>query len=266
MAKIIDLAIVIPTLNEENYVGKLLDSIAAQTVQPKEIVVIDAFSRDKTEAVVKSKQKILPQMQFYQIPKFTISRQRNFGVKKTSSEHILFLDADVFLKKTDCLQSYFDEILEKNPDLAAATNLPADNPHLDKDQADKLGVKRLRSAVKKAENTAIFVAADVMFKATKPVWPMAMGINLYVKRASFDKAGGFDDKLRFAEDHELVQRMVKAGNKFVFLKKPKIYTSTRRIEHEGKVQYITKMVISFIHNVTRGYRNNPTKYKYGHFK
>ena len=266
MAKIVDLAIIIPTLNEENYIGKLLDSIAVQTIQPREVVVVDAFSKDKTKFEVEKRQSLLPQLKFYQIPKSTSSRQRNLGVKKTTAPHILFLDADVFLKDHEALNKYYSEVLDRHPDLAAATNLPADKPDAEIDNNDRISVKKIRSAVKKAENTAIFVAADVAFKATKPVWPMAMGINLYVKRESFEKVGGFDDKLRFAEDHELVQRMVKAGNKFVFLKKPKIYTSTRRIEHEGKVQYITKMFISFIHNVTKGYRNNPTKYKYGHFK
>ncbi len=264
--KFANLAIVIPTLNEEKYIGMLLDSISAQTVQPKEIVVVDAFSKDLTEEVVNNRKSNLPQLQFFQIPKSTISRQRNFGVKKTTADHILFLDADVFLKREDCLEKYYQEIMEKNPDLAAATNLPADKPGVENEERDRLGVRRFRTAVKKAENTAIFVAADVAFKATKPVWPMAMGINLYVKRSAFEKTGGFDEKLRFAEDHELVQRMCKAGNKFVFLKHPKIYTSTRRIEDEGKFQYITKMLISFFHNVTKGYKNNPTKYKYGHFK
>src|SRR6476659_2031064 len=99
----LDLAIVIPTLNEEHYIGILLDSIASQTVLPKEIVVVDAESKDKTIEEIKRRQspstdaqdiKHLPQLKYFQIPKYTISRQRNLGVKKTSSEFILFLDAD----------------------------------------------------------------------------------------------------------------------------------------------------------------------------
>ncbi len=266
MAKVIDLAIVIPTLNEEKYIGKLLDSIAAQSVQPKEIAVVDAFSKDKTESVVKERQKTLPQLKFYQIPKSTISTQRNYGVKKTTAPHILFLDADTFLKDPASLDKYFTEVLDRKPDLAAATNLPVDAPKEVQNEMKESGIRKIKSAFNKAENTAIFVAADVAFKATKPIWPMAMGINLYVRREPFEKLGGFDENLRFAEDHELVQRMCKHDNKFLFLKHPKIYTSTRRMEHEGHFQYVAKMLRSFLHIVTKGYHSNPTEYKYGHFK
>ena len=45
---VVDLAIIIPTLNEEHFIGRLLDSLIKQTVRPKELVVVDAFSKDKT--------------------------------------------------------------------------------------------------------------------------------------------------------------------------------------------------------------------------
>jgi glycosyltransferase involved in cell wall biosynthesis len=265
MIKTIDLAIIIPTLNEENFIGKLLDSIAAQTVRPKEIAVVDAMSPDKTKQEVIKRQSVLPQLKLYQIPKSTISKQRNHGVKKTTANHILFLDADVFLKDTEALDKYYQEVLERKPDLAAATNLPADDPKKSEEQRKSLELK-IKSAVNKAEDTAIFVAADMAFRATKPIYPMAMGINLYVRREAFEKDGWFDENLRFAEDHELVQRMCKAGNKFLFLKNPKIYTSTRRMNHEGRLQYVTKMIKSWLHIITKGYDSNPTEYKYGHFK
>lgn len=265
MAKTVDLAIIIPTLNEEKFIGKLLDSIASQTVKPKEIAVVDAFSPDKTKLEVEKRQNTLPQLKIYQIPKSTISKQRNHGVKKTTASHILFLDADVFLKDNEALEKYFAEVLERKPDLAAATNLPADDPKHSEEKRKSLELK-IKSAVNKAEDTAIFVAADMAFRATKPIYPMAMGINLYVRREAFEKAGWFDENLRFAEDHELVQRMCKAGNNFLFLKNPKIYTSTRRMNHEGRLQYVTKMIKSWLHIITKGYDSNPTEYKYGHFK
>ena len=90
--QVLDLAIVIPTLNEEKYIGGLLESIARQSVQPSEVVIVDAFSKDKTEEEVKKWAKKIPQLKFYQIPKDTISKQRNYGVKKTKASRILFLD------------------------------------------------------------------------------------------------------------------------------------------------------------------------------
>ena len=49
----IDLAIIIPTLNEEHFIGYLLDSIIRQNIQPKEIVIVDAYSKDTTLDIAK---------------------------------------------------------------------------------------------------------------------------------------------------------------------------------------------------------------------
>ena len=122
--KVIDLAIVIPTLNEEKYIGSLLDSILSQSVQPAEIAVIDEYSKDKTEGEVKKRKQQLPQLKFYRIAQYSISRQRNFGAKKTISPHILFLDADTVLVDEDTLEKYFEEVTEKKPGLALAQNYP----------------------------------------------------------------------------------------------------------------------------------------------
>ena len=108
--KQLDLAIVIPTLNEEHYIGRLLDSIAKQTVKPKEIVVVDAFSKDLTGEEVQKRMKKLKNLKLFRLPKHTISKQRNFGANNTSAKHILFLDADGQLKDPDTLKKYMDEV------------------------------------------------------------------------------------------------------------------------------------------------------------
>ncbi len=244
MKKTVDLAIVIPTLNEQNYIGKLLDSIAEQTVFPKEIVVVDAKSQDKTISEIKKRQKKLP-LKYFQIPKYTISRQRNYGAERTSAQNILFLDADVCLKKKDTLEKYMAEVLERKPDIATATILPLSNHW---------------------KNKVLFWGTDVVFRASKPIWPMVLAINIYVKREVLKKSGGFDEEIAFAEDHEFLQRVIKDGAKFMFLNKPKIYTSTRRMEYEGRIRYVLKMARSLYYNLFYGYHRNPTKYEYGHFK
>lgn len=241
MGKVIDLAIVIPTLNEEKYIGGLLDSLIVQTVQPKEVAVVDAFSRDKTEQEVRKRQKGLPQLKFYQIPKSTISRQRNFGVKKTSASRILFLDADTVLIDSDTLEKYFAEVEEKDPGLAVALNYPLSNHWKDK---------------------AYFQAANLGTRVGKHVWPAAVGINIYCKRPIFEKLGGFDEKVKIGEDFELVQRFAKAGVLYEILEQPKIHTSVRRLRKEGRIRFVIKMINSFINVHLYGYRKNPTAKEY----
>ena len=45
-------SIVIPTLNEENYVGSLLSDIARQTRKAHEVIVVDGNSQDATASLV----------------------------------------------------------------------------------------------------------------------------------------------------------------------------------------------------------------------
>ena len=239
--QLIDLAIVIPTLNEEKYIGGLLESIARQTTVPKEVAVVDAFSTDKTQDEVKKWQKKLPQLKFYQIPKDTISRQRNYGVKKTKSSKILFLDADTALIDDDTLERYMEEVEEKGAAVAVACNYPLSRHWKDK---------------------AYFEAANLTTKVGKFVWPMAVGINLYCERQVFEKLGGFDEKIRVGEDIEMVQRFARKGFLYEVLIKPKIHTSVRRLRKEGRIRFVLMMINSFINHHIYGFHKNPIDKKY----
>jgi glycosyltransferase involved in cell wall biosynthesis len=241
-----DLAIVIPTLNEEDYIGKLLDSIAAQTLQPKEIVVIDANSPDNTMEEIKKRQKALPQLQYYQTPKHTISRQRNIGVSKTRSQHLLFLDADMELKETDTIEKYMQEILFSHPDIAAAMNQPNSS-----DIRDKI----------------YFIYMNTTMRLSRYIWPWITGMNIYVSRNAFEQVQGFDEEVAIGEDMDLLQRMLKKRKKFLFLKNPKPYTSVRRFEKEGRVKFTLMIILSLLFVVFIGYKKNPIakKYEFGQF-
>jgi glycosyltransferase involved in cell wall biosynthesis len=231
-----DLAIIIPTLNEENYIGRLLSSIMSQTILPAEIVIIDAQSEDGTIGVIKKFQRKLPQLKYYQIPKYTISRQRNLGVKKTTSNNILFLDADMLLLESNTLEKYLAEIKLKKPAIAAATNLPDSDLWKDK---------------------GFFMAMDLTFKTIKPICPVAQGMNMYVKRSVFEKNKGFDEQVAVGEDHEFVQRIVRNGGKFCYLKHPKMYTSVRRVKEVGRMKFAMMMTLSFVLDRSLGYKKNP---------
>lgn len=241
MGKMIDLAIVIPTLNEEEYIGGLLESIARQTVQPKEIAIVDAFSKDKTGEEIKKWRKKLPQLKFYQIPKDTISRQRNYGVKKTQAPKILFLDADTALIDDDTLEKYMEEVEEKGAAVAVACNYPLSRHWKDK---------------------AYFEAANLTTKVGKFVWPMAVGINLYCDRQVFEKLKGFDEKIKVGEDIEMVQRFARKGFLYEVLERPKIHTSVRRLRKEGRIRFVLMMINSFINSHIYGYSKNPTAKDY----
>lgn len=240
---IIDFAVIIPTLNEERFIGRLLDSIITQTVAPAEVVVVDAYSEDNTIEEVKKRK--LTNLRYFQIPKSTISRQRNLGVKKTISPHLLFLDADMEFREADILGKYFQEVIKIKPDVAAATTLP-DSSHW--------------------KDLIYFQVEDLVFKITQYFWPVVTARNLYVRREIFDKVGGFDEDLAVGEDTDLVQRIVKRGGRLIFLKTVKLHTSIRRVVREGRRNYALKMILFGVNIFLRGRKKSTVEYEFGKFK
>lgn len=242
----INWAVIIPTWREERLIGKLLDSLINQTVQPQEIIVVDAFSDDRTKVEVEKRQSTLKCLKFLQIPRLTIARQRNFGVSKTTAPNILFLDADVTLKNNDTLEKYIAEVEKKHPDVALAQTLPDSSNWMD--------------------NVYYNIVFWYFFKFAKPIYSMATGMNLYVRRDAFLEFDGFNEKVRVGEDHDLVQRMVRKGKKLVFLNEPKFITSIRRIKKEGKIGYIIKSIRMGFYAAKHGFSDTSSiPYEFGEF-
>lgn len=98
---------------------------------------------------------------------------------------------------------------------------------------------------------------DLTFKTLKPIWPMAQGMNMYIKRSVFEKFRGFDEEIPVGEDHEIVKRFTTKGAKFIYLKRPKVFTSVRRIKRVGHLKFATSMTLSFLFEHMVGYKKNP---------
>ncbi|MFV8340226.1 glycosyltransferase family 2 protein [Flavobacterium sp. LB3P21] len=81
-----NISVLIITLNEENQMRSLL----ADLDFADEIIVVDSFSTDKTEAICKSFEKV----SFIQNTFENYSSQRNFAISQAKNDWILFMDAD----------------------------------------------------------------------------------------------------------------------------------------------------------------------------
>ena len=83
------LSVIILTKNEENNILDCLESM----VFADEIIVVDDYSEDRTEEVVKNLKN--DEIKFYKRKLDNdFSAQRNFGLSKAKNDWVLFLDAD----------------------------------------------------------------------------------------------------------------------------------------------------------------------------
>ena len=82
----VKLSVVIITLNEERNIGRCIDSVVGAA---DEIVVVDSFSTDATEAICKTKG-----VRFLQHPFESYIAQKNVALDAAAYDHVLALDAD----------------------------------------------------------------------------------------------------------------------------------------------------------------------------
>ncbi len=93
------LSLVILTRNEEDNIGNCLASVAAQTHQDMEVIVIDAASTDATVECIQAAAPELPmpiRLEAWDEP-IPIGRARNLGVELARAPYIAFLSADADL-------------------------------------------------------------------------------------------------------------------------------------------------------------------------
>jgi glycosyltransferase involved in cell wall biosynthesis len=207
-------SIVIPTLNEENYVGFLLSDIARQSRKADEVIVVDGDSQDATVSVAKR----FPRVDLL-IGAPPVAHQRNLGGRKASGDIVVFLDADVRLSET-FLEDFLERIEQRNLDIASPLYMP---------YRSTLSIKGIHASI------------NVVFVILQKVLPSGAGHCIAVKREIFEQSPGFDPHLKVGEDVALVRKLSK-GHRFGIVAK-QLLVSDRRYKEEGVSRMLTKILL-----------------------
>jgi glycosyltransferase involved in cell wall biosynthesis len=216
------LSIVIPTLNEEEYLPGLLNSIKEQNFNDLEIIVSDAGSKDKTAEIAK---KYGCKVVKGGLP----SVGKNNGAKKAKGNIIVFMDADMKLNRNE-LKTALKEFRVRELDVASCL---------------------LRSLEKELfGEIALHLFYDFPIVVFENILPHGVGL-IMVKKKLFDKLNGFDEKIILAEDIDLIRRAAKKG-KFGILRSIKPFYSLRRFRKEGWMQAFITYFISEIYTLIFG--------------
>ena len=85
-------SIVIRCLNEEQHIGKLLDSIFIQTIENPEVIVVDSGSTDNSLSIISRYPVTLLSIE----PRnFSFGKSLNIGCNASTKEFILIASANV---------------------------------------------------------------------------------------------------------------------------------------------------------------------------
>ena len=115
-------SIIIPTLNEENYIENIISSLEKQTYKNFEVIIVDNGSKDRTVEIIKKIQKkSLLKIILVFCKQRGISYARNYGVKYAKGEYIVFFDADGVVSKNYLKNA--NNILIRNRNLKALSGI-----------------------------------------------------------------------------------------------------------------------------------------------
>ena len=178
-------SVVIPTYNRADFVREAIASVLRQDYPHIELIVVDDGSRDGTAAVVSS---FGPAVQYLWQENCGVSTARNRGVAASTGGLIAFLDSDdLWLpRKVSAQVAYF----EAHPDAQAC-------------HTDEIWIRR---GVRVNERHTHRKQGGWQFPASLPrcvISPSAV----MMRRALWDRLGGFDESLPACEDYDLWLRL-----------------------------------------------------------
>lgn len=214
------LSIIIPTLNEEKYLPRLLESIKKQNFDNYELIVADGGSTDSTVSIALSYGAKV--VDGYDHP----GKGRNSGAKYSKGDMLLFLDADVILPKEFLMES-LEEFEERFLNAAVCKVVPISDKILDK---------------------FMHSAANMMMKSAHYLkHPRGGGFCIFATKRAHRHIKGFDENMKMCEDHDYLLRISKLAK--VRMLDTFVYISVRRLDKEGRGALIKKYAKSEVSRV-----------------
>lgn len=187
------ISFVIPTLNEEKYIGKTLEYLSKYS-GPKEIIVSDRNSPDRTVEIARQYADTV----LVNDPKdrrLTIGIQRNLGAAIAKGEFLVFIDAEICVLDADIFFARALKVFADDPQLVGVTGVLKVFPEMET-IGDRIMIP-------------FFVWWRILFNRIGI--GAATGEFQMMRTEVFRAIGGFDERLVAGEDDDLFRRLAKIG-------------------------------------------------------
>ena len=223
------LTIIVPTKNEEKYIGRLLQELHDQEIGETNIIIADSNSQDSTLEIIQFYSKLL-KLNVQVIEGGLPAKARNNGARISETSYLLFLDADVTFTRKDAIKITLDkisinEIVTSTPKYFGETDLKA---------------------------SFMFYINNITTKLMSKYEPFAIGAFTMVRKEKFDALGGYDESVIQSEDW-LLSKQYKPHEYDLI---PGLITQdNRRFKRFGYFNMVKMMYTNWIN------RNNPNHFK-----
>lgn len=182
------ISVIIPTYNQAQFLGEAIESALAQTLPPRELIVVDDGSSDGTARVLAGFEGRIRAMRQ---ANRGVAAARNAGARAASGDALAFLDSD---------DRWLPEKLERqSARLEAESDLGL--VHVGFEEIDANGAV-LNAHMDGREG---WVAEDILLFDGPVI--LGGGSGVMIPRRVFEEAGGFDERLSTSADWDLYYRI-----------------------------------------------------------
>jgi len=180
------ISVVIPVYNKEKFIENTIYSVLNQTFSDFELIIVDDSSTDKSLSIIDSiKDK---RIKTYSIKNSGVSKSRNYGVEKSSSNLIAFLDADDLWKNNHLEQLY--KLYLENPNCGMYAMSYIKNINFKSYKKSYFGLSNFSGIL---ENFFTSSSVDCIASSSSVMIPLNV----------FKKINGFNENLKKREDTAL---------------------------------------------------------------
>ncbi len=194
------LAVLVPVYNGARYLAECLESVERQMGAGDQLLVHDDGSTDGTPRLLQDWPRPLD---CSRAENRGVSRSRNLLAQRATADYLLFLDADDLLEP--CALAVMREHLAARPTDGVLTP-----------------IRFFRDEPGRPEDPLFFGDAGDVERDALGFFLGAMppASALMIRRAVFEKAGGFNPRLRHSEEFDLAIRLCLAGAGWSFQPRP----------------------------------------------
>ncbi|SHI62374.1 glycosyltransferase family 2 protein [Flavobacterium terrae] len=179
-------SIIIPLYNKDKFIQNTLKSVLSQSFSDFEIIIVNDGSTDSSEEKVLNFED--PRIEYFYKENEGVSKARNFGIEKATSNYICFLDADDYWYSTFLTE--FHKTIKNYPEqkiFSCAIEI----------QTSKTKYPAIYSIdIEKSEQLVNYFEASL-----KQSIICTSGIIIH--KSVFEKTEGFNQKLKTGEDTDL---------------------------------------------------------------
>jgi len=205
-------AVIIPTLNAQAYIRQLLEALLEQSLQPRELLVVDSSSDDETVRIASSFDQV--RCKVIDRATFNHGTTRHEAFLETQSEYVCFMTQDALPKDRHLLQNLIRPMIEdEGIAMASGRQLP---------KADAWPFEAAVRSFNYPATTSVRTSEDVQRLGIK-AFLVTNVISAY-RRSHYMACGGFQ-ATNTAEDLLMASAFYKAGLKVAYVAEAEVFHS-----------------------------------------